>query len=95
MEAQVMVLLLPWGVLVLSTLTTTPAGRRCGCNLGVAYFLYGHYELIFFLTLYCNDYELVAMCLCVILIAAVRACCLSVAVLVHPSDELNMVIVQC
>jgi hypothetical protein len=54
-----------------------------------------HYELIFFLSLYCNDYECVATCLCVVLIAAVRACCLFVAVLIHPSDELNMVIVQC
>jgi hypothetical protein len=37
----------------------------------------------------------VATCLCVILIAAVRACCLFVAVLIHPSDELNTVVVQC
>jgi hypothetical protein len=38
---------------------------------------------------------LVATCLCVILIAAIRACCLFVAVLVHPSYELNTVVVQC
>jgi hypothetical protein len=96
MVAQVMVLLLLWGgALVLSTLTTTPTGRCCGHNLGVAYFLYDHCELIFFLSLYGNDYELVATCSCVIFIAAVRACCLFVAVLVHPSDELNVVVVQC
>jgi hypothetical protein len=83
------------GALVLSTLTTTPMGRCCGRNLGVAYFLYDHCELIFFLSLYGNDYELVATCSCVILIAAVRACGLFVAVLVHLSDELNAVVVQC
>jgi hypothetical protein len=37
MVAQVMVLLLLRGALVLSTLTTTPTGRCCGRNLGVAY----------------------------------------------------------
>jgi hypothetical protein len=79
-------------LLELFTSTTMLAGRRYDCNLSVAYFLC---ELTFFLSLHRNEYELVATHFCVILIADVRYYYLFVAVLVHPSAELNTVVVHC
>jgi hypothetical protein len=45
--------------------TSTPAGWCCRRNHGIAYHLWCTVSLNYSLLLYCNGYELVAMCLCV------------------------------